>query len=90
MVNKLRSRGTQECPCAIVKQLAERFQRRRFFKICPKNIHKKSKNHWTMTIWTYFIETHQRYIATKFQHILNYGSGEEVKNSKNMQKFLKT
>ena len=37
LVNKLRSRDTQKCPCAISKQLAKRFQRRRFFKILPKN-----------------------------------------------------
>ena len=83
MVYKLRSRGTQECPCAIVKQLAKRFQRRRFSKICPKknkNIHKKSKNHWTVTIWRNFIETHPRYIATKFEVNLANGFGEEVKN----------
>ena len=42
LVNKLRSRGTQKCPCAISKQLAKRFWRRRFFKILPKNEQKNS------------------------------------------------
>ena len=42
LVNKLRSRDTQKCPCAISKQLAKRFRRRRFFKILPKNEEKNS------------------------------------------------
>ena len=42
LVNKLRSRGTQKCPCAISKQSAKRFRRRRFFKILPKNEQKNS------------------------------------------------
>ena len=45
-----------------------------------KKIHKKSKNQWTMTIWTNLVETHPRYIATKFEVNLDDGFGEEVKS----------
>ena len=45
-----------------------------------KKIHKKSKNHWTVTIWTNLVETHPRHIPTKFEVDLASGFGEEVEN----------
>ena len=51
-----------------------------FFWKKNKKIHKKSKNHWTVTIWTNLVETHPRYIATKFEVNLADGFGEEVEN----------
>ena len=45
-----------------------------------KKNHKKSKNHWTMTIWTNLVETYPRHIPTKFEVDLANGFSEEVKN----------
>ena len=52
VISPLRSRGTQECPCAILKQLAKRFGEEDFLRFrqkMNKKIPKKSKNHWSMT-----------------------------------------
>ena len=54
-----------------------------FLRLDPKMIqrnHKKSKNHWTMTICTNLVETNPRHIPTKFEVDLASGFGEEVKN----------
>ena len=42
-----------------------------------------------ITWWTTLRDLATRNISTKFQHTLHNGSGEEVENGKNMQKFLK-
>ena len=42
--------------------------------------HEKYKNHWTVTIWTNLVETHPRYIPTKFEENLANGFEEEVEN----------
>ena len=48
-----------------------------------KKIHEKSKNHWTMTIWTNLVGIHQRHIPIKFEVNLADHFGEEVKNVNN-------
>ena len=45
-----------------------------------KKIHEKSKNHWSMTIWINLVETHPRYIPTKFGVDQAISFREEVKS----------
>ena len=45
-----------------------------------KKIHKKSKNHWSVTIWTNLVKTHPMHIPTKFEENPVSGSREEVEN----------
>ena len=45
-----------------------------------KKIHKKSKNHWSVTIWTNLVKAHPMHIPTKFEVDVANGFGEEVEN----------
>ena len=90
---EMRSRSLTYCTCLtlIPRSVPMQFQSnwlsiyrdKDFFrfgqKINQKN-HKKSKNHWTMTICTNLVETHPRHIPAKFEVNLANGFREEVKN----------
>ena len=45
-----------------------------------KKNHTKSKNHWSMTIWTNLVETYPRHIPTKFEGDPADGFWEEAEN----------